>query len=146
MVLGKTDGKTVFRKITNKPTVQILAKTLVGKAEDLCAVGGKYTAKESTQPGPRNDVRGLILPLVPYPLCPSTSQAILTAPSKSTAATIPDQPSSPPNPVFPLQQLPLSDTSKKGVRKRVVADYRITCPQGKFLPNPWPSVSGCAVP
>lgn len=67
-------------------------------------------------------------------------------PPKSTAVATPDEPGSPPNPVFPLQQLLLSDTSKKGARNPIVDNYRITHPQGKFFPNPLPSVSGYIVP
>lgn len=67
-------------------------------------------------------------------------------PPKSTAVATPDEPSRPPNPVFSLEQLLRSDTSKKGARNPIVDNYRITHPQGKFFPNPSPSVSGYTVP
>lgn len=67
-------------------------------------------------------------------------------PPKSTAVATPDERGSPPNSVFSLQQLLLSDTSKKGARNPIVDNYRITRPQGKFFPNPSPSVSGYVVP
>lgn len=67
-------------------------------------------------------------------------------PPESTAVATPDEPGSLPNPVYSLQQLLPSDTSKKGARNSIVDNYRITRPQGKFFPNPLPSVSGYIVP
>lgn len=60
----------------------------------------------------RPDATSCILSSLPL------SQVTLTTPQKNTAAAIPEQPSSPPNSVFSLQQLLLSDTSKKGVKKQ----------------------------